>query len=162
MIHHVSIPAMEPKRVAGVLAELMGGRSFPFPGPVPGAWMAVSGDPHGTMVEVYPAETVLLPGRGEAPVQFSADAAATHGPFHFLLSVALDADAIMRLGAREGWRTRLLGRGAPGRPPEFHVIECWIENQFLVELAPKGIIAAYQAALQFEALERYFSNQAAA
>ena len=41
MIHHVSIPAREPQRVAEVLAELMGGKCFPF-GPLEGAFMAAS------------------------------------------------------------------------------------------------------------------------
>jgi hypothetical protein len=30
MIHHVSIPAREPRHVAEVLAELMGGKCHPF------------------------------------------------------------------------------------------------------------------------------------
>ena len=55
MIHHVSLPAREPQRVAEVLAELMGGRCFPF-GPLEGAFMATSGDAHGTMIEVYPGQ----------------------------------------------------------------------------------------------------------
>src|SRR6516165_12781159 len=53
MIHHVSIPAREPQHVAEVLAELMGGNCFPF-GPLEGAFMAASGDGHGSMIEVYP------------------------------------------------------------------------------------------------------------
>ena len=36
-----------------VLAELMGGKCFPF-GPLEGAFMAASGDANGTMIEVYP------------------------------------------------------------------------------------------------------------
>jgi hypothetical protein len=44
MIHHVSIPAREPRRVAEVLAELMGGSCHPF-GPLEGAFFVVmSGD----------------------------------------------------------------------------------------------------------------------
>ena len=43
MIHHVSIPAREPQHVAEVLAELMGGKCFPF-GPLEGAFMAAGGD----------------------------------------------------------------------------------------------------------------------
>jgi hypothetical protein len=54
MIHHVSIAAREPQRVAEVLAELMNGKCFPF-GPLDGAFMAASGDTNGTMIEVYPA-----------------------------------------------------------------------------------------------------------
>ena len=61
MIHHVSIPAREPQHVAEVLAELMGGKCYPF-GPLEGAFMAASGDPHGTMIEVYPErETLDIP-----------------------------------------------------------------------------------------------------
>jgi hypothetical protein len=30
MIHHISISAREPQHVAEVLAELMGGRCYPF------------------------------------------------------------------------------------------------------------------------------------
>jgi len=41
MIRHVSIPARDPRHVATVLAEVMQGRVYPFPGPVPGAFMAV-------------------------------------------------------------------------------------------------------------------------
>ena len=58
MIHHVSIPAREPRHVAEVLAELMGGKCHPF-GPLEGAFMATSGDAHGTMIEVYPERATL-------------------------------------------------------------------------------------------------------
>ena len=58
MIHHVSIPAREPRHVAEVLAELMGGKCHPF-GPLEGAFMATSGDEHGTMIEVYPERATL-------------------------------------------------------------------------------------------------------
>ena len=44
MIHHFSIPARDPAQVAQVLADLLGGRAYRFPGPLPGAAMAVSGD----------------------------------------------------------------------------------------------------------------------
>jgi hypothetical protein len=65
MIHHVSIPAREPQHVAEVLAELMGGKCFPF-GPLEGAFMAASGDAHGTMIEVYPERATLdIPDRDE-------------------------------------------------------------------------------------------------
>ena len=47
-------PARDPARVAKVLAELIDGHAYRFPGPLPGAAMAVSGDRHGTMIEIYP------------------------------------------------------------------------------------------------------------
>jgi hypothetical protein len=162
MIHHVSIPALQPAHVASVLAELMGGRSFPFPGPVRGAYLAVSGDARGTSVEVYPASTVIEPGEGEAPSQFAERETGRHSAFHFLLSVEMELEEIARIGAREGWRTKLFGRGAPGEKPVFHVIEFWIENRMLVELAPKSMIGAYEAAISFAALDAFFSNRKAA
>ena len=76
MIHHVSIPARDPGRVARVLAELMAGRAFPFAGPLPGAHMAVSGDPltadeayaRGLVHVVVPRERLEATARGWAQV----------------------------------------------------------------------------------------------
>jgi hypothetical protein len=159
MIHHVSIPAERPEHVAAVLAELMGGRAFPFPGPLRGAFVAVSGDAHGTTVEVYPANTVIEPGKGEAPGGFAERETGAYGAFHFLLSVKLELEEIERIGAREGWRTKLFGRGAPNAKPVFQVIEFWIENRIMVELAPESMIADYQKAISFASLDAFFSNR---
>lgn len=124
MIYHISIPARDPVRVAAVLAELMNGRDFPFSGPLPGAHMAMSGDPQGTMIEVYPDTITLTPGEDEAQAAFMPGPPATgYFPFHALISVPLDRAAIERIGAREGWRTKFFGRGAPGKPPVFHLLE---------------------------------------
>ena len=154
MIHHISMPAREPYEVAKVLARLIGGRAYHFPGPLPGAAMAVSGDRHGTVIEVYPEATVLAPGEGEEPADFrsqpagSQRAAGGHAGWHALLSVPLDRAAIERIGAEAGWRTRLFGRAAPGQPPFFHVIEVWVENRLMLELAPADLIEAYENFMQ--------------
>ena len=42
-----------------VLAEIMHGNCHPFPGQIADSFMAVSGDEHGTMIEVYPEDTTL-------------------------------------------------------------------------------------------------------
>src|SRR3954452_21130446 len=60
MIHHLSIAARDPQRAAAVLAELMGGKSVPFP-PNPGSYFALQLDQHGSGVEIYPAGTELAP-----------------------------------------------------------------------------------------------------
>lgn len=65
MIHHLSIAARDPKHVAGVLAEVMGGKAVPFP-PNPGSFFALQLDEHGSGVEVYPAGTELHPGAAMA------------------------------------------------------------------------------------------------
>ena len=43
MIHHLSIAARDPKHVAAVLAEIMGGKAVPFP-PNPGSDLCLADD----------------------------------------------------------------------------------------------------------------------
>lgn len=143
MIRHVSIPARDPHHVATVLAELMQGRVYPFPGPVPGAFMATAGDAHGTQIEVYPEQAAAAPGKDGAPGSFEVNPAPPqYWPFHLLLSVQLDEAAIQTIGDREGWRTRRFHRGPPGQPL-FDVIEFWVENRFLIELSTPDMDPAY-------------------
>lgn len=163
MIHHVSIPARDPKHVAEVLAELMNGKAYPFPGSIASSFMAVSGDAHGTMIEVYP-ETLALQ-RGSADDEQVTAAQVTPPamyPFHVLLSVPVDRAAVQRIGDREGWRTRVFGRGAPGKPPVFHIFEFWIENTFMLEVATPDMLAAYAEAIQPARLDALFAQRAAA
>jgi hypothetical protein len=158
MIHHVSIPAHDPRRVADVLADLLQGRAYPFPGGIPGAYMAVSGDAHGTMIEVYPETTTLELGDDAGGVAFgdAGGAPSRASAFHVLVSVPHEREAVERIGKRAGWRTRFLGRGAPGQPPVFHVIELWVENRFLIEVATPSMVAAYTNTVQFAMLDRLF------
>lgn len=161
MIHHVSIAARQPRHVAEVLAELMNGRAYPFPGGVADSFMAVSGDEHGSMIEVYPEDVVLQPGAGESQVTAAHNAAPAHVPFHLLLSVPVDRATVQRIGDREGWRTRLFGRGAPGQPPVFHVIEFWIENRLMLEVATPDMVAEYTDRMQPSKLDQVFPAAAA-
>ena len=148
MIHHISIPARNPAHVAGVLAELMGGRCVPF-GPLDGAFMATSGDPHGTMIEVYPERATLdIPASDEQVVFGENTAPPRTWPFHALLSVPLDAGQVEAIGAREGWRAKTFGRGMKGHKPFFHVIEFWIENRLMLEVAPPSMTQEYLTFLQ--------------
>lgn len=147
MIHHVSIPARDPQHVADVLAELMGGKAFPF-GPLEGAFMAASGDVHGTMIEVYPEQSTLeIPADGDQVV-FGKQPAPQNWPFHLLLSVPLEREEVERIGAREGWRTKTFGRGMRGHKPFFHVIEFWVENRFMIEVASPDMEREYKDFLQ--------------
>jgi hypothetical protein len=162
MIHHVSIPARNPRHVAKVLAELMGGRAYPFPGQVPDSFMAVTGDADGTMIEVYPDTVVLDPGEGpDGQVSARRADAPSRWPFHLLLSVKLDRASVEAIGAREGWRAAYLGRGAPGQQPVFHVIEFWVENSLMIEIATPGMLDAYTHTMRFEMLDAFGLQQTA-
>ncbi len=163
MIHHVSISARDPRHVAEVLAEIMHGSCHPFPGQIAELFMAVSGDEHGTMIEVYPEDTTLQPGQrdDQQVTGLRGQTAPATSPFHFLLSVPADREDIERIGAREGWRTRLFGRGAPGQKPLFHVIEFWVENRLMIELAPETMIGEYTNRMRPEQVEGHLAGRAA-
>lgn len=162
MIHHVSISARDPKHVADVLAEVMSGRAYPFPGGVADSFMAVSGDENGTMIEVYPESVALAPGEADDKQVRCTSVTPGYVPFHLLLSVPLDRATVERIGAREGWRTRYFGRGAPGQPPAFHVIEFWIENRIMVEVATPEMLAEYARLIRFDTLDAHFGARSAA
>ena len=137
MIHHLSIAARDPQHVAGVLAELMGGKAVPFP-PNPGSFFALQLDEHGSGVEVYPAGTELQPG-GTNGGSFVKKEARGYGATHFALSVATDADKVEAIAARAGWQCFRCNRGP------FHVIEVWVENESMVEILPPEFAAEYLA-----------------
>jgi len=152
MIHHVSIPAREPERVAKVLVELMGGRYFPF-GPIEGAFLASSGDTHGTLIEVYPEHLTLNMPDPNGPVAYGQNQPVLFGkyevvpqawPFHVHLSTALSTEQVEQIGAREGWRAVVIARGRKGHKPAFHVIEFWVENRLMFELAPTAMVDEYK------------------
>jgi hypothetical protein len=144
MIHHVSIPARDPRHVAEVLAELMRGQCHPF-GPLDGAFMAASGDAHGSMIEVYPERATLDIPPSDDQVVFGENAAPPrHWPFHLLLSVPREREEIERIGAREGWRAKTFGRGMQGQKPFFHVVEFWVENRLMIEVVSPAMAQEYE------------------
>ena len=139
MIHHLSIAARDPKHVAGVLAELMGGAAVPFP-PNPGSFFAMQLDEHGSGVEVYPAGTELQPAGSDGGSFVKRQAAERgYGPTHFALSVTTDADTVEAIARRAGWQCFRCNRGP------FHVIEVWVENETMVEILPPEFAAEYLA-----------------
>ena len=55
-IHHFSLPARDPQRVAAFLAEVLGARVIPLPHPQ-GNLLVYASDADGTAIEVWPAAT---------------------------------------------------------------------------------------------------------
>ena len=142
MIHHVSIPARQPERVARVLAELFGGYAGPFIGPIPGAWVVYAEDGVGTGIEVYTEDTLIVPGEGNTLGEARRGAVPQALAFHALISVKADRETIERIGAREGWRTLHFWRGPRGMRL-FELYEFWIENRVMLELVTEDMIPAY-------------------
>jgi len=142
MIHHFSIAARDTGHVATVLAEVIGGQSFNF-SPFPGSRIVVTGDAHGTAIEVYPLGLELAPGEGSAPVHsvtnaHPSDFTATHAA----ISVALDEEAIKRIARREGWRAETCRRTVA-----FQVIEFWLENRVMLEILTPEMAQDYLRAV---------------
>lgn len=138
MIHHISVPAKDPKSVADFFAELTGGVVVDFP-PNPGGYMTLAPDNHGTGVEVYPAGSVMLPNADAGAIFDRRPAPAIErSPTHFALSVAISAAEVMAVARGRGWDSFICARGA-----DFHVVEVWIENAWLVEVLPPPFAEEY-------------------
>lgn len=170
MIRHLSIPAREPRRVATVLAEVLGGRAYPFP-VYPGSWIAVAGDAAGSAVEVYPEDRVLVPGQGQAgdapspggwataphEVQEARATPPARIATHLAVDTPLTAAELLAIGAREGWRAVACDRSGA-----FEVVELWLEGRVLVEALDARNAARVAGFMQHEVLAGMFGPAAPA
>lgn len=141
MIHHLSIPARDPRNTADVFCELLGGGEVTPFGPYPDSWIAWSRDEYGTAVEVYPVGTEMFAPADDQQAQFRHNPGSTgHTATHAAISVDLDVKQVLAIAAREGWRALMLPRGG------FDVIEFWIDNSVMIELLTPEMAADYLAA----------------
>ncbi len=140
MIHHISIAADNPLHVSQVLAELLQGKSIPFPG-YSESYIALALDEQGTMIEVHPFGTALFPGQwADEPSHLRPHPRASHYiANHTAISVPVSAAQIQKIAKREDWRMVEAHRGEN----YFVVIELWVENQLLIELLPPEIVDQY-------------------
>lgn len=153
MIHHISVAVNNPKHVAQVLAAVWQGQMMPFP-VHEGSYMIVPFDAYGTMIEVCPHGTELIPGEGNEEIQFMFNPTASHyTATHAAISVPVSEAKIKEIGEREGWRVVRCDRGG-----YFEVIEFWLENQLLIELLPPEFVSRYLSFMQPEALQHFAST----
>ena len=139
MIHHVSIPVVDPRGAAEVFAELVDGRVTPFKA-YDGGWIVWTDDEHGTSVEFFPQGTEMFPPAGEGMVEFRhVDGARPFVATHLTLSVDRSVDEVVALADRAGWRAKVISRG----PND--VIEFWVENSVMVEVMTPEMTAAFLA-----------------
>ena len=141
MIHHISLPAADPRHAAEVLAELWRGTALPFP-PSPGSYIVIPGDAYGTAIEVYPLGNGTIPeGRGRE-AQRREGVASSPRPSstgtHAALSVPVDEERVREIAGREGWRVERFSRGGA-----FEVLEFWIEGRLLLELLTPELVPRY-------------------
>jgi hypothetical protein len=158
LIFHASIPADDPERVARVLGELLGGGYSPFH-VGRHSFMARGGvdDEHGTGIEVYPRDEVLVPGTGQDEMvqQSHLDNPPRYGCFHMAIGTNLSKDEIIVIGKREGWRALYCSRGS------FDVVEFWIENSLMIEFLDPDMQAQYKARIVGRMDERAAAASAA-
>lgn len=155
MIHHISIAAKDPRRVARVIAELWQSEALPFP-PVPGGYIVIADDAHGTAIEVSPLGTELVPGardEEEAQPRMNAGASAFTAT-HAALSVPVSAERVKEIAAREGWRAGTFWRGGI-----FQVIEFWVEGRLLLELLSPDMVQLYLDSLTTSNYIKFLNQQ---
>ncbi|MEM6752519.1 MAG: hypothetical protein AAF630_06070 [Cyanobacteria bacterium P01_C01_bin.38] len=154
MIHHISIPAKNPAHVASVIAELFNSKyCAPFPSN-PGSYVALAADEYGTVIEVYPLGTQMMPGQDDKPIQFQLQ----NNPSQFIathaaISIPLNQSQIEAIANREQWRCVRCSRGY------FETIEFWVENAVLLELATPELAQQYNSAFTPEKIAGYFAGQ---
>jgi catechol 2,3-dioxygenase-like lactoylglutathione lyase family enzyme len=139
-IHHFTVPARDPARVAAVLAEVLGARVIALPHPV-GTLLVYAGDSDGTAIEIWPAGTR---GRiGAAELHVTELPLPEVWPHHgYVTTDATDADQVLAIFAREGWRAERVQNGPLGRG--FSLVRGWIENHTGIEIADRPMRAEYE------------------
>ena len=153
MIHHISIPANDPLHVAQVLSELWKGQVAPFPAHS-GSYVVFTLDSSGTLIEVYPLGTELMPGSNNQQVHFSSNShSSTYTATHAAISVPVDAAQIQAIADREGWRALKCDRDG-----FFEVIEFWVENHLLLELLPPDLSPKYLSFMQPQSLQAFLAS----
>lgn len=153
MIHHISVAANNPQHVAQVLAEVWQGQMMPFP-VHQGSYFVTPFDVYGTMIEICPHGTELIPGMGDEGINFVFNAAASNYTVtHAAISVPISEAKIREIGEREGWRVVKCDRQG-----YFEVVEFWVENQLLIELLPPEFTSRYLAFIQPESLKQFAST----
>jgi hypothetical protein len=148
MIHHISIDALHPLRVASVLAEILNGRAYKFL--IPGSYTVMPFDKYGTAVAVFKQGDVWAPGMDAEPAQVIQTTPNDLVAIHAAISVPTTQHQIEQIGRREGWHVLTRKQGdAP-----FSVVEFWLENRLLLEFLPPGFETEYLQSMQPEVIEQ--------
>jgi hypothetical protein len=146
MIHHMSIDARDPLRVAGVLAEIWNGKVYKFL--VPGSYLVMPFDNYGTHIVVFKSGDVWVPGIDTEAAKVIQSAPSNFVSAHAAISVPTNHQQIEQIGQREGWRV-LTRKATP-----FSAVEVWVENRLLFEFFSPEFAPQYLQAMQPESIEQ--------
>ena len=143
-IHHFSIPARDPRRVAAFLAELLGARVIPLPHPE-GNLLIYAGDADGTAIEVWPAGT--RGGAADPDLDLRDLPLPEAWPHHsYVSSDTCDAGQVLAAFAREGWKAERAHNGPP--QAGFSLVRGWIENHTAIEIVDREMRGEYERFFQ--------------
>ena len=151
MIHHISIAAQNPLRVACVLAEIWNGKVFKFL--YPGSYIVFPFDNYGTGIEVFPSGCVLVPPSGTEPSKvIQTSSPSNFVATHAAISVPATQQQLEQIGRREGWQVLRCDRGV------FKVIEFWVENRLMLEFLTPELATQYLQSIQPQIAEQVFGQ----
>jgi len=136
MIHHISLPTINPQQTAEVLQKIFPGKITDF-SPVKGAYMLWFGDDLGSALEIYPAETTLRPGDATKACHFSHNNEEKFNAVHAAISCKLSTKEILAIAEENNWHAAEFRRGS------FSVVEFWIDNHFMLELLTPEMTKEY-------------------
>ncbi|MGB8702997.1 MAG: hypothetical protein WCD18_26575, partial [Thermosynechococcaceae cyanobacterium] len=141
MIHHLSIDARNPLRVASVLAEILNGKAY--------SYTVMPFDKYGTAIVVFQQGDVWVQGIDANPAQVIQSTSPDLVAIHTAISVPTSQQQIEKIARREGWHVLTRKQGdAP-----FSVVEFWMENRILFEFLPPEFEAQYLQSMQPNVLE---------
>lgn len=143
MILHASVVADEPRAAAETLARLFGGIALPV-GPGEGTWSAIGPDPIGNTISVL-ARGSEFHRTGEH-VETRAGAPVRHSAYHMLIDTGLPEAEVFALASERGCHAHRAKHGA------FDVIEFWIDDCLLIEVATPELGQAYRDMVHSEEL----------
>lgn len=145
MLFHVSISAYNPRMVATVLAEIMGGEAMPFPPVSDDGWIVLCDDEWRSGLEVYPMGTLLHEVDGDADAFGMVGGQDHFTATHAAIGTELDSERIFAIAAREGWPAKYRKRGG-----QFGVVELWVEGRQMLEILTPEMQAEYRETVTIE------------
>jgi hypothetical protein len=138
MILHASFTVGAPRDAAETVAQLIAGEALPFPELSDDAWIAMSGDDHGTLVEFVQRGTEFhyVPG---GTVAHRRGEETRESGCHILIETPYDELRVLAIAEERGCRAHRAIHG----PVE--LIELWIEDCLLIEVVTPQMAAAYKS-----------------